>query len=89
MLARMPPAHDLLGYAAATLSAISFIPQAVKTIRTGKTDDLSLGMYVCTTLGLAMWCGYGVWTGALPVIVSNGITVSLAGVILAMKIKNG
>jgi MtN3 and saliva related transmembrane protein len=84
----MPPAHDILGYVAAVMTAVSFIPQAVKVIRTGKTDDLSLGMYVCTTLGLALWCTYGVWTGALPVAICNGVTVLFAGVILAMKLRN-
>lgn len=84
----MPPAHDILGYVAAVLSAVSFIPQAVKVIRTNKTDDLSLAMYACTTLGLALWCAYGVWTGALPVAICNGITVVFAGVILAMKVRN-
>ncbi|MBL9103441.1 MAG: SemiSWEET family sugar transporter [Myxococcales bacterium] len=84
----MPPAHDLLGYAAAVCSAISFIPQAVKVIRTGETKDLSLAMYVFTTLGLGMWCAYGFWTRAWPVAICNGLTVLFASVILAMKLRN-
>jgi MtN3 and saliva related transmembrane protein len=84
----MPLAHDLLGYGAATLTTVSFVPQAVQVIRTGKTEDLSLVMYLCTTLGLGLWCAYGVSTGALPIAICNGITVVLASIILVMKIRS-
>jgi MtN3 and saliva related transmembrane protein len=85
----MPAAHDIFGYVAAVLTAISFIPQAVKVIRTGETKDLSLWMYAITTTSLAMWCAYGIWTGAIPVAVCNGVTVVFAAIILVMKIRNG
>lgn len=84
----MPPAHDILGYCAAVLSTVSFVPQVIKVVRSGETEDLSLGMFVCTALALTMWCAYGIWTGAVPLAVANGLTALLATVILAVKLRN-
>lgn len=81
--------EDIIGYVAATLTAISFVPQALKVIRTRETKDLSLKMYLVTTLGLATWLVYGIWIESFPVIVSNSITVVLASIILAMKLRHG
>ena len=70
------------------MSALSFIPQVIKVLRTGKTDDLALGTFICTTLALAMWCAYGIWTGTIPVAVANGTTATLASIILITKLRN-
>lgn len=85
----MPAAHDLVGYLAAALTALSFVPQAIKVIRTRETKDLSLSMYLASTLGLCMWLAYGIMIGSVPVMISNSITVLLASVILVMKIRLG
>lgn len=82
----MPLGPDILGYGAAILSAVSFVPQVVKVLKTGGTEDLSLGMFACTALALAMWCAYGVWIGAVPLAVANGLTTALASIILVIKI---
>jgi MtN3 and saliva related transmembrane protein len=46
-------------------------------------------MYVIFTSGVGLWFLYGLSLGALPIIVSNGITLLLAGTVLAMKLKFG
>ena len=43
---------EWLGYLAATCTTLSFVPQAVKTIRTRDTSGISLLMYVVFTLGI-------------------------------------
>ena len=45
----------LLGLVAATCTTISFLPQALKTIKTKNTKDLSLGMYTVLTTGVLLW----------------------------------
>ena len=85
----MPAWPDLIGFAAATLTTASFIPQAWLTFRTRDVSGISLGMYSAFTLGVAMWLAYGVLLGAWPVIVANAITLALAATILAMKIVLG
>jgi MtN3 and saliva related transmembrane protein len=78
-------AIDLLGYAAATLTTVSFIPQAMKTLGTGDTRGISLSMYTYFTSGIALWLAYGLLNKNGPLIASNAVTVVLAGLILQRK----
>ena len=80
---------DWLGYAAATLTTASFVPQAWLTFRTRDVSGISLGMYSAFTLGIVLWLLYGITLGAWPVIVANVITLVLASAILVMKIMIG
>jgi len=80
---------DLIGAVAGTLSTIAFIPQAWRIWRTRSARDLSLPMYVIFTSGVALWLVYGLLLGAVPIVVCNGLTLLLAGTVLAMKIKFG
>ena len=80
---------DWLGFAAATLTTSSFVPQAWLTFRTRDVSGISLGMYGAFTLGIVAWLIYGLMLGAWPVIIANGITLALAAGILTMKIVLG
>jgi MtN3 and saliva related transmembrane protein len=80
---------DWVGYAAAILATSSFLPQVIKTVRSGQTKDISLAMYLLFCSGVALWTVYGVMIHATPVIVANLATLLLAGTILLMKIKRG
>ena len=80
---------DLIGSVAGTLSTIAFIPQAWRIWKTRSARDLSLPMYLIFTSGVALWFVYGLLLGAVPIIVCNGLTLLLAGTVLAMKIKFG
>jgi len=85
----MPAWPDLIGFAAATLTTASFIPQAWLTFRTRDVSGISLGMYSAFTLGVALWLVYGLWLGAWPIVVANAITLALAAAILVMKWRFG
>jgi len=80
---------DLIGAVAGTLSTIAFIPQAWRIWRTRSARDLSLPMYLIFTSGVALWFVYGLMLGAVPIIVCNGLTLVLAGTVLAMKLRFG
>lgn len=54
---------ELVGYLAASLSTVSFFPQAVKTLRSGDTRSIPLGMDGLFTSGVALWALYGVMVG--------------------------
>jgi MtN3 and saliva related transmembrane protein len=77
----------LIGLAAAALTTLSFLPQALKVIRTKHTKDLSLSMYAIFTTGILLWLIYGIMSNDLPIISANVITIVLAAIILGMKIK--
>jgi MtN3 and saliva related transmembrane protein len=78
---------EWLGYVAATLTTLAFVPQAVKTIRSRDTRGISLGMYAVFTIGVGFWLGYGVVLGSWPMIVSNIITLGLSATILGLKLR--
>ncbi len=80
---------DWLGSIAATLTTTSFIPQVIQVWRTRHTKDISLGMYVIFTAGVATWLAYGVMLNSWPIIIANSITVCLAGSVLLMKLRFG
>jgi MtN3 and saliva related transmembrane protein len=85
----MPTPTDWLGYVAASLTTLSFLPQAWLTFRTRDVRGISLGMYSVFTLGVALWLAYGIALGAWPIIAANAITFALAASILAMKLAHG
>lgn len=80
---------DLVGYSAASLTTLSFLPQALHTFRTRDVSGISLGMYGSFTVGIALWLVYGLLLDAWPVVVANAITLVLALAILFMKLRFG
>lgn len=79
--------EDIFGGIAATLTTVSFIPQAVKTIRTRETEGISLWMYIIFATGVACWLVYGIMLRDLPMMFANSITLPLVLSILAIKIR--
>lgn len=79
---------DLVGTLAGILTTVAFVPQVVKTWRSRSTRDISLTMWLVFWLGVAMWLVYGVLLGAWPVIIANAFTLILAGIVLAIKVRN-
>ena len=77
---------ECIGYAAASLTTISFFPQAVKTLRSGDTRSISLGMYTLFTAGVMLWSIYGLMVADGPVLIANLITLIPAAVVLQRKI---
>jgi len=81
------PLTDFIGYVAAGLTTLSFVPQVWHTFSTRDVRGISLGMYSAFTIGIALWLVYGLLLGAWPIVVANGITLVLAVAILVMKLR--
>lgn len=82
-----PALHDIIGYIAAVLTTASFVPQAWHTFRTKDVSGISLGMYGAFTAGVALWLVYGWLLDAWPIVAANAVTLSLAALILTMKLR--
>lgn len=78
----------LIGYLAATLTTLSFVPQAIKTIRTRDTEGISVMMYLGFTIGIAFWIAYGVIRQDPVIIIANALTFMLALPILLIALNN-
>jgi MtN3 and saliva related transmembrane protein len=79
---------DFIGYAAAILTTISFVPQAVMIIRTRNTSGISLTMYALFTVGVACWMIYGIAKRDIPMSAANVVTFTLAAIILFFKARD-
>jgi MtN3 and saliva related transmembrane protein len=79
---------EIIGYVAATLTTVSFLPQAILTIKTKDTHSLSLSMYSLFTVGVLCWLVYGISISDKAIIFANAITVVLATSILSVKVYN-
>lgn len=79
---------ELIGYFAASLTTISFLPQVIQIVKTNDTKSISLGMYCIFVLGVSLWLVFGIMISSLPIILANAITLILTLTILILKIKN-
>lgn len=79
---------DAVGYAAASLTTISFVPQVIRSWQSKDLTGVSLLMYSFFTLGVALWLMYGILLESFPVVVANTITLLLASMVLFLKIKH-
>lgn len=77
----------VIGMFAATGTTISFLPQALKIIKTKDTKSISLSMYILFISGVILWLIYGILRMDIPVMVANAVTLVLASIILYFKIK--
>ena len=78
---------SIVGYIAAAMTTIAFVPQAIKVIKTKDTESLSLIMYIILTIGLILWLYYGYLINDYALIFANLITGSLSLIILIYKIR--
>ncbi|MEL6919261.1 MAG: SemiSWEET transporter, partial [Bacteroidota bacterium] len=56
----------IIGNIAASLTTISFLPQAIKTIKTKDTKNLSFPMYLLFVMGVSLWIVYGLLNNQMP-----------------------
>ncbi len=80
---------DWIGSVAAVLTTVSFVPQVWKTWRSRDVSGISVTMYAVFTIGVSLWLVYGIVLQAWPIIVANAVTLSLALLILGMRIRFG
>jgi MtN3 and saliva related transmembrane protein len=81
-----PDLLHLLGYPAAALTTLAFVPQAWMTLRTRNVQGISAATYLALTVGVFLWLIYGISERDWALVVANGITLPLAGSILTTKL---
>jgi MtN3 and saliva related transmembrane protein len=79
---------EIIGYCAAFLTTVAFLPQAIVSWRTRDLSGVSLGMYSLFTLGVGLWLIYGLIIEKWPLILANGLTFVLALSILLLKLRH-
>ena len=75
----------VIGLAAAGCTTAANLPQLKKAWTTGQTDDISMNMLLVLACGLALWVVYGMLKGDIVIILANGISLTLIGGLLYLK----
>ncbi|MBE6451815.1 MAG: glutathione synthetase [Alphaproteobacteria bacterium] len=79
---------EIIGYIAGLSVAVCFLPQSIKTIRTQKTDDISLLSYFIYNIGIICWIIYGWYLSSLQMMLFNGISLVSSVSIFIITLKN-
>ena len=82
-------AIETLGLFAGTCTTAAFAPQALLVLKTRRVGDISLGMYSLFVFGVVLWIAYGLALGSLALVLSNAVTLLLAGTVLVLKLRLG
>ncbi|NVO18909.1 MAG: hypothetical protein HXX13_04365 [Bacteroidetes bacterium] len=73
---------EIIGISAGVLSCTTFLPQVIKTWKSGSTDDVSLIMFIIASISTTLWLAYGVLIGSISIIFTNTIVLLLTIVML-------
>lgn len=84
-----PFVTEALGFAAASLTTVCWLPQAWRTIRTRDTRAISLWAQALFAAGILLWLIYGLLIMSWPLIGANAVTLCLVLIILSMKLRYG
>lgn len=79
--------YAVIGYVAGFCTTISFVPQVLRAWRTRHTNDIAWGWLIIFQLGLALWFGYGLILRNWPMILANGVTMTLCSILMVMKYR--
>jgi len=80
---------QILGYVAATISAIIFLPQVIQTVKTKNTKSLSLSSFILISISNSLWLTYGILQLDLAIILAQFFLVPMGLTILIYKIIYG
>jgi MtN3 and saliva related transmembrane protein len=79
--------HELLGFAAGTISMISFVPQVYKTWRIKSAKDVSIQMFILYTTSTFLWIVYGFTSNQPAIYMPNTVVLFLSITQVILKIK--
>ncbi|NER38614.1 MAG: hypothetical protein F6J93_32455 [Oscillatoria sp. SIO1A7] len=78
---------NLIGFLAAILTTIAFVPQVIKAWQSQSTKDVSLETIVLFSTGVFLWVVYGLYINSVPIILANVVTLMLNLILLFLKLK--
>lgn len=77
----------IIGMTAGILTAMSLLPQLVKTIRTKQAEDVSSYVFIILIAGTGLWAIYGLLREDYPVMITNGLSLALNITMLVLSKK--
>lgn len=81
-------AANIIGYIASICMICGYLPQALRTISTRRTDDIALPTFLALGAGSIFFVIQGVMTHNTPLVITNVITTLCSAIIFGIKIYN-
>lgn len=78
---------NVVGYTAGTLSAITFLPQVIKTWKMKAAGELSFSMILLVTGSVSMWICYGLLLKNNVIIITNSVVFILSMFLIYFKLN--
>ena len=78
---------EIVGLAAGICTSTSLLPQLVKLIKHKKAEDISIFYLLILFVGLGLWIWYGILREDIPILVTNGFSLVLNGIIIVLGVK--
>ncbi|HEX8039868.1 MAG TPA: SemiSWEET transporter, partial [Chryseosolibacter sp.] len=78
---------EIVGLTAGICTSISLLPQLLKLLRHKKAEDISLFYLVILFIGLGLWIWYGILREDVPILVTNGFSLVINGIIIIFGVK--
>ena len=75
-----------IGFWAAALTTVSFVPQVLRSWRSGG-QGLSWAMLALFATGVGLWLLYGILRASAPLILANGLTEIQVLFLIALKVR--
>jgi len=82
-------ALQVLGMTAGSISAITFLPQVIKTWKSRSAEDISMLTFTFATISVIMWLVYGIILKDIPIIYTNSLVLVCSVIMLYFKIRFG
>jgi MtN3 and saliva related transmembrane protein len=78
---------EILGYSAGAITALTFLPQVIKTWKEKSAKDISLLMFIIAAVNEVMWIWYGVLLNNWVIILTNAIVLVMSSTMISLKLR--
>ena len=79
---------ETIGFIACFCTTSSTVPQIVKMYNRNSAQDVSLATYLLSLSGVILWLVYGILLNAIPLIISNIISILLQLIVIVMILRS-
>lgn len=74
--------EEIIGTLAGVFTTLGVLPQIIKAVKTKKVKDVSPLMFIVLCVGVGLWTVYGILKMDWPIILTNGLSFLLNGLML-------
>ncbi|HEX2845052.1 MAG TPA: SemiSWEET transporter [Chitinophagaceae bacterium] len=78
---------DVLGYIAGAITALTFLPQVIKTWKEKSARDISLLMFLIAAANEILWIIYGAVLDNWVIILTNAVVLTMSLTMIFLKLR--